>query len=86
MSVTNIWLSQITPDAFKALEWKFYFVFIALNLVAAFVYWMWLPETNQLTLEEVARAFGDEVIKSDKLEEEKPQVEEVSSAPGGKQA
>ncbi|KAF5247578.1 hypothetical protein FANTH_6329 [Fusarium anthophilum] len=68
MSVTNIWLSQITPYAFEAIAWKFYFVFIALNLAAAVVYWVWLPETNQLTLEEIAGAFGDEVVKSDKLD------------------
>ncbi|KAF5553476.1 sugar transport STP1 [Fusarium mexicanum] len=68
MSVTNIWLSQITPYAFEAIAWKFYFVFIALNLAAAGVYWVWLPETNQLTLEEIAGAFGDEVVKSDKLD------------------
>lgn len=49
--------------AFEALSWKFYFVFIALNLFACFVYWMWLPETNQLTLEEIAGAFGDDVAK-----------------------
>lgn len=67
MSVTNIWLSQITPIAFEALAWKFYFVFIALNLVAAIVYWIWLPETNQLTLEEIAGAFGDEVVDKAKL-------------------
>ncbi|KAL5590219.1 hypothetical protein FOBRF1_013776 [Fusarium oxysporum] len=68
MSVTNIWLSQITPYAFEAIAWKFYFVFIALNLTAAFIYWVWLPETNQLTLEEIAGAFGDEVIRPDKLD------------------
>jgi hypothetical protein len=67
MSVTNIWLSQVTPYAFEAIAWKFYLVFIALNMVAAVVYWVWLPETNQLTLEEIAGAFGDEVVKTDKL-------------------
>ncbi|SPO05361.1 related to sugar transport protein STP1 [Cephalotrichum gorgonifer] len=67
MSVTNIWLSQITPIAFESLAWKFYFVFIALNFVAVFVYWFWLPETNQLTLEEVAGAFGDDIVRRKKL-------------------
>jgi len=69
MSVTNIWLSQVTPLAFDAIEWKFYFIFIALNLIAAAVYFFWLPETNQLTLEEIAGAFGDEVVKADKIQE-----------------
>lgn len=69
MSVTNIWLSQATPIAFEALAWKFYFVFIALNIAAVFVYWFWLPETNQLTLEEIAGAFGDDIVKRNKLED-----------------
>ena len=67
MSVTNIWFSQVTPLAFAELAWKFYLVMIATNLVACFIYWMWLPETNQLTLEEIAGAFGDDVVK-DKLD------------------
>lgn len=65
MSVTNIWLSQVTPLAFDTLSWRFYFVFIALNVVAAVVYWVWLPETNQLSLEQVAGAFGDVVVVGD---------------------
>jgi hypothetical protein len=40
-------------------------LFIALNNVAAVVYWIWLPETNQLSLEEVAGAFGDVVMVGD---------------------
>ncbi|VUC35347.1 unnamed protein product [Clonostachys rosea] len=92
MSVTNIWLSQITPLAFEALVWKFYFIFIALNLAAAFIYWMWLPDTNQLTLEEVAGAFGDDTVKAkiidltvdDKNRDETEYVE--NSVSGGKVA
>lgn len=68
MSVTNIWFSQITPLAINAIAWKFYLVMIGTNLAAAFIYWMWLPETNQLTLEEIAGAFGDDVAKN-KLDE-----------------
>lgn len=68
MSVTNIWFSQITPLAMEAIAWKFYLVMIATNLAAAFIYWMWLPETNQLSLEEIAGAFGDDIAKN-KLDE-----------------
>lgn len=74
MSVTNIWLSQVTPHAFEALAWRFYFVFIALNLFAVFVYWMWLPETNQLTLEEIAGAFGDDIAGRDTGKEKGEEV------------
>lgn len=37
-------------------------------MAAAVVYWVWLPETSQLTLEEIAGAFGDEVVESEKLD------------------
>ena len=63
MSVTNIWFSQVTPLAMDAISWRFYLVMIGMNLAAAFIYWMWLPETNQLSLEEIAGAFGDDVAK-----------------------
>jgi predicted MFS family arabinose efflux permease len=81
MSLTNIWLSQITPQAFATLGWRFYLVFIALNIAAIFVYWMWLPETNQLTLEEIAGAFGDEVVSSEKLHMKSEATEAEHVAP-----
>lgn len=52
------------PINSKAPAWKFYFTLIALNLVAAFIYWMWHPHTNQLTVKEVAGAFGDDIVKA----------------------
>ncbi|CZR60733.1 related to sugar transport protein STP1 [Phialocephala subalpina] len=56
-SITQIWLSQVTPLAFASLAWKFYFVFIALNCAGGLIYYFFLPETNQKTLEEIAEAF-----------------------------
>lgn len=60
-SLTAIWLNYAASYAFKAIEWKFYFVFIACNLFAGTVYYFFLPETRFLTLEEIAAKFGDEV-------------------------
>lgn len=67
-SITQIWLSQVTPLAFAAVAWKYYFLFIGTNLVAALVYFVFLPETNQKTLEEIATAFGDSSAKKVDLE------------------
>lgn len=58
-SVTAIWLSFAASVAFDAIQWRFYFVFIGTNLFAFTVFYIWLPETNQLTLEEIAVKFGD---------------------------
>ncbi|KAI1390436.1 general substrate transporter [Hypoxylon trugodes] len=60
-SVTAIWLSFAASIAFDRIQWRFYFVFIAMNVFALTVYYIWLPETNQLTLEEIAAKFGDVV-------------------------
>ncbi|KAF8847656.1 MFS general substrate transporter [Acephala macrosclerotiorum] len=62
-SVTIIWLSQITPIAFAALTWKFYLIFIAAIIVLGSIYRIWLVETANLTLEEIAGAFGDNVLE-----------------------
>ena len=62
-SVTNIWLSQVSPLAFQELKWKFYFVFIAMNFFAFLVYFFFLPETNRKTLEEISEAFDGPIAK-----------------------
>lgn len=49
--------------AFEALEWKFYFIFIATNVSAGLVYYLFLPETNQLSLEQIAAVFGDAAVE-----------------------
>ncbi|KAE8327480.1 general substrate transporter [Aspergillus sergii] len=65
-SITAIWLTQVTPLAFEALAWKFYLIFIAYNLFSAGIYYFLLPETNQLSLEEIGALFGDEVAPDPK--------------------
>lgn len=62
-AVTAIWLSYAASLAFDAITWKFYFVFIAMNIFAGTVYYFFLPETRFLSLEEVAAQFGDEIVE-----------------------
>ncbi|KXH32490.1 mandelate racemase/muconate lactonizing enzyme domain-containing protein [Colletotrichum nymphaeae SA-01] len=65
-AVTAIWLSYAASVAFDAIEWKFYFVFIACNAFAGTIYFFFLPETRFLSLEEVAARFGDEIVSPGK--------------------
>lgn len=65
-AITAIWLSYAASIAFDKISWKFYFVFIGCNIFAGTVYWIFLPETNQMTLEQVAAAFGDEIAADEK--------------------
>lgn len=61
--LTAIWLSYAASYAFDVITWRFYFVFIGTNLFSAVVYYLWFPETNQLTLEQIASAFGDPIAQ-----------------------
>ena len=62
-AITAIWLTQVSPLAFDSLAWRFYFIFIATNIVAGTIYYFFLPETNQLSLEQIAAAFGDAAVE-----------------------
>lgn len=59
LGVASIIISQITPIAMDTIAWRFYNVFIAMNLVGAAVYFFILPDTNGKTLEEIGELFGD---------------------------
>jgi hypothetical protein len=50
------------PKAFANIGWKFYLVFISCDVVCFAMLYKWLPETANLTLEEIGKLFGDEVV------------------------
>lgn len=60
--ISSLWLGQITPIAFAAITWRFYAVFIGFMMLSAVVIQFWMPETYNMTLEEVAERFGDKVV------------------------
>ena len=66
--ISGIWMGQITPYAFEAITWKYYFVFIACLIVLGFFYAFFLAETNQVTLEQVAGKYGDKTVSVEKLD------------------
>ncbi|TVY85117.1 MFS glucose transporter mfs1 [Lachnellula suecica] len=66
--ISSLWLGQITPIAFAAIHWRFYAVFIALMVFSAAAVWWGIPETYNMTLEEVGAAFGDE-LKAGRIED-----------------
>ncbi|KAK9366879.1 general substrate transporter [Lipomyces kononenkoae] len=60
--VINIILNQISPIAFANIGWRYYSVFIATNIVAAVVVFLYFPETKGKTLEEINELFGEETV------------------------
>jgi hypothetical protein len=51
--------------AFRNIGWRFYLVFIIVPSCALPFIYLFFPETKGLTLEELGRLFGDEVIHGD---------------------
>lgn len=68
--VSNIWLSQVTPFAFAAISWRYYFVFIASLVCFALFFSVFLKETNRMELERTAGLFGDETVHRSSVEKE----------------
>jgi MFS family permease len=50
----------VNPIALEAVDWKYYFVFLAVLVTMVVSVWRWYPETRGLTLENVARVFDGE--------------------------
>ncbi|QRW19105.1 Sugar (and other) transporter [Rhizoctonia solani] len=56
--VFNIAVNQAAPTAFATIGYRFYALFIALNLCTAVMVWAYFPETKGLSLEEIADYSG----------------------------
>ncbi|CAE6432422.1 unnamed protein product [Rhizoctonia solani] len=66
--IFNIAVNQAAPTAFVNIGYRFYALFIALNLCTAIIVWAYFPETKGLSLEEIAVLFGDEVVPESRLD------------------
>ena len=64
----NFVITKVTPSAINSIGWKTFLMFAIFCLAMAVFVWVFVPETKQLTLEEIAGAFGDEVVESEKLD------------------
>lgn len=53
----NTMIGQITAPAIKNIGWKFYMIFIIFNIINAIYFWLILPETGLLPLEEMNYLF-----------------------------
>ncbi|KAH8724382.1 general substrate transporter [Phaeosphaeriaceae sp. PMI808] len=78
--ISGIWMGQVTPYAFEAITWKYYFVFIGCLLSLGVIYAVGLVETNQVSLEEIAGKFGDKMVDRAKIDT-LAQVEHVEENP-----
>ncbi|KAK5170394.1 uncharacterized protein LTR77_004981 [Saxophila tyrrhenica] len=56
-----ICLVQVTPIAIESISWKYFLVFIFLDVIFLLGVYFYFPETMNTPLEEIARLFGDDV-------------------------
>lgn len=60
--VIQVVLAQASPTALQNVGWRYYFFFIACNLVSAILVYFFLPETLGASLEEISEVFGDQFV------------------------
>ncbi|KAL3471150.1 general substrate transporter [Aspergillus californicus] len=58
----NLIFAQFTPNALDTVGFKYFYVFFALNIIAATCYYFFYPETKGRTLEQIDELFGDQLI------------------------
>jgi MFS family permease len=66
--LSGIWMGQVTPYAFEAITWKYYFVFIGCLLSLGALYAFGLAETNQVSLEQIAGKYGDKTVDRGRID------------------
>ena len=56
-SLTSVAKNYINPIGLRELQWKFYFVYIAILICECLIIWFYFVETKGPTLEEIASLF-----------------------------
>ncbi|WYZ44519.1 hypothetical protein EsH8_VII_000955 [Colletotrichum jinshuiense] len=58
----NLVFAQISPLAFTAVGFRYFFAFFVFNMCAALCYVFLYPETSGRTLEQMDELFGDQLV------------------------
>ncbi|KAL4893749.1 general substrate transporter [Aspergillus ambiguus] len=58
----NLVFAQVSPVALSSVEFKYFYLFFGLNVVAALCYYFFYPETKGRTLEQIDALFGDQLV------------------------
>ncbi|KAL4744478.1 hypothetical protein BDW72DRAFT_188419 [Aspergillus terricola var. indicus] len=76
-------LLQTAPIGFANSGWKYYLVIILWSFFFIFIIYFFFPETARLTLEEIAKNFGEEVAVNltEATDEERARIEQVLAHP-----
>jgi len=58
----NVLISQVSPIGMARIQYRFYILFVVMNIVNALVVFFFFPETKGKSLEEMDAVFGDQII------------------------
>jgi sugar porter (SP) family MFS transporter len=73
-SAVSFFNNYVNPVAMKAIDWKYYIVYDVWLVVQITIVYFFFPETYKMGLEEIARVFGDELIRGNDTAEKHKQL------------
>lgn len=56
-------ISQITPTAVEKIAWTYFLIFLIMDCIYIVIVCMFYPETKNIPLEHVGKAFHDKVVE-----------------------
>lgn len=68
--IVNIGITEAAPSAFSSIGQNYYYVFVGFTFIGLLIAYFYFPETRQRSLEEIAAAFGDDVVTVDDVKNE----------------
>lgn len=63
--IVNVGITEAGPSAFARIGENYYYVFVGCSFFFLVMAYLYFPETRKKTLEEIAAAFGDDVVDVD---------------------
>ncbi|KAF2444750.1 putative MFS monosaccharide transporter [Karstenula rhodostoma CBS 690.94] len=81
--IVNVAITEAAPTAQAKLRENYYYVFVACSFFFFIVAYFYFPETRLKSLEEIAAAFGDEVVSVDEYTVEAEHQKMVENGPEG---
>ncbi|OJJ50482.1 hypothetical protein ASPZODRAFT_126362 [Penicilliopsis zonata CBS 506.65] len=66
--VVNVAVTEAGPSAFAHIQENYYYVFVVCTAFFLVIAYFYFPETRNMTLEEIAAAFGDRVVDADDVD------------------
>lgn len=68
--IVNIGITEAAPSAFDSIHQNYYYVFVGFTACGFIIAYFYFPETRRRSLEEIAAAFGDEIVSPEDVRKE----------------